>query len=235
MYIPPLIPSVKRSTWRCHDENSELADEEYRAIRMSVLKRDRFSCVFCGFISKPNRHAEDSTLEASGYLEVHHIDDDHTNNKKENLLTACPFCHQVFHCGNAGYREAATAIYLPEVSQADLNLFANLLTISILRGGEYRDAAIAMQVLLLSNTDLAQRLYGEGICDCKTLGAVLMGLHQRSPRAYKDRAKLLYGIRLYPNASAYPKAIKYWSDEAWLPESQFNGVLSNWQTQFSKT
>lgn len=212
--LPPLIPSVKRSTFRIHDPESEKADREYVKVRRSVLSRDKYTCRFCGFQTAPNRTAPPESSEASGFLEVHHLDDDHAHNLMPNLASTCPFCHQVFHAGFAGKREAATLAWIPEISQANINLMCNLAfciehrALQDKAAAAYLGDASRMLKSFRDRSDALDQLFGEGYITMKTLPAILMALHRSN--LYDQRDKLFSGLRLIPEAEPFKNNIAWW-------------------------
>lgn len=225
-----LILSVKRSTWRCHDERASEADADYQAARPRVLRRDSFTCRFCRFSVRPTRDADLAkwSLEYSGFLEVHHINDDHHDNRDENLVTVCPFCHQVFHAGNAIYRTGGRIIFCPFLTQEQINLTANLLAVAQVRDGRFEEAATRMWEDLQELSKQADQRYGSGFSNSVNLGTVLMGVAQRNPPLYQRRGELLAGIRLLPEPDTYSAAVEWWSDHAWLPEMQWDDILEQY-------
>lgn len=50
-----------------------------------LFENREFKCVRCSY------------SEFSSCVEIHHIDEDRTNNKKENLLPLCACCHRALH------------------------------------------------------------------------------------------------------------------------------------------
>jgi hypothetical protein len=52
----------------------------FRGIRMQIIDRDKFRCVFC---------------KNNGKIDVHHLDKDVRNNSPRNLITLCKQCHSV--------------------------------------------------------------------------------------------------------------------------------------------
>src|SRR3546814_6683866 len=84
------------------DDHSASHDKAFRAIRKVVLERDNHACQFCGF-------------RAAKWQEVHHLNDDHADNRPENLITACWFCHMVHHIGRVGLFDEGGLIYAPEL------------------------------------------------------------------------------------------------------------------------
>lgn len=111
MKLLPLVLSAKREDWRMNDSASEDADAEFSLVKKKVRERDSNTCKFCGF--KQNK--------ADYYIQVHHRNDDHHDNRMENLVTACMHCHAVQHIGLWGSAGEAVIIYLPEWPQAFLN------------------------------------------------------------------------------------------------------------------
>lgn len=112
--VPKLVLSAKRSVWRMNDHAGDDADKQFQALRQPVLDASGNACEFCTFVS-------------SKFQEVHHGDDDHTNNARDNLFCACPLCHQVFHLGMASMRDGGEMVYLPELQQAEINQLALLI------------------------------------------------------------------------------------------------------------
>ncbi len=226
--LPPLVVGVKRSLWRLHDPEREDADEQFRAARRSVLERDRYTCRYCGFATIPKREAPPGLREASGFLEVHHLDDNHANNRPQNLVTVCPFCHQVFHCGNAGQRDAAQVIWLPWLRQEDLNLLVNCAAVALVRGNDAAQEANTLMTWLEYQEGPVVSLYGEAMAHADALGTALMGIHKEDPALYAERRRVLWGVRLLPKVDAFERAVKWWAERAWLPETQWEQIYRAW-------
>ena len=225
---PPLVLGVKRSTWRMHDKAREAADAAYARVRLDTLKRDGWACRYCRFTVQNDPQAHPGSLAASGYLEVHHLDDNHRNNKLSNLLTACPFCHQVHHVGNAGHRSAAMLAWCPWFTQEEVNLLSNVAAVAIARKGRYAAAGQAWFRFLEQMQGRAAEVYGDAITDAQNLGSALMlAAGERSP-AWPERSRVLRPLRLVPRPEVYTKAIAWWSEHAWRPEAQWEAVLAEW-------
>ncbi len=89
--------SVKRKIWRQNDEGMESVNSEYKTKRPQVLVKGGNKCVFCGFRSK--------------HTEVHHCNDNHADNRDENLEIADPLCHGTQHIGQVGsQRQVSSSI-----------------------------------------------------------------------------------------------------------------------------
>jgi intracellular multiplication protein IcmJ len=104
----PLFPSVKRRTWRTIKQSDLDADKEFSEVRKRAMEKGNHTCVFCG-------------LKSMAAMDVHHFDDDHTNNGYDNLKVADPLCHMVNHIGQIGSRQGGIMVSLPALGQANLN------------------------------------------------------------------------------------------------------------------
>jgi len=83
MSIKELRPSVMRvSEWWKREKRDP---EEWKQTRGEVLKRDNYTCVYCGF-------------RAYKFMMVNHIGAE-DNNDIQNLETICKPCHSVLHMG----------------------------------------------------------------------------------------------------------------------------------------
>jgi intracellular multiplication protein IcmJ len=221
--VPDLVMSAKRSVWRMNDHAGEDADKEFQRLRNVVLDACGGRCEFCGF--------------ASGrYQEVHHGDDDHRNNKRENLFGSCPLCHQVFHIGLAGMREGGLIIYAPELTQTEINQISLLIwtieattdpaVIETDMFRRIRDRAVKLRgdlenrrgtVLLRMEAYLKENgLLPEGMKPRLShyspvlFANVLMSLDEET---YAKRQSLLGGLRLLPRSARFEERVKHWRDE----------------------
>lgn len=77
-------------------------------VRRRILDEDEHTCRFCGF-------------KAQSWQEVHHINDDHADNRPGNLATTCMFCHLCQHVGRAGAVGEAVLVWCPEIPQDRLH------------------------------------------------------------------------------------------------------------------
>ena len=101
------------SAWRLY--SARQADPKFKSFELRVLQRDRYTCKFCGF-------------QAKLFQEVVNLDSNYTNNRMENLVTACCFCSQCFFIesvGVGGYG-GGTLVYLPELTQPEVNSFCHV-------------------------------------------------------------------------------------------------------------
>lgn len=205
-----LIPSVKLGTYRTQDTNASSLDEDFARVREKVLQRDAWTCQGCGMRTRASRN------QLSGGFHVHHINDDHGDNDLDNLVTLCPFCHDVFHIGNAGARKAATAVWLPGITQAQINIVCHVLFILMHHGQEDDDkeSTEAAERACKAYESLYAPEYIEalhehlGISELSLIGETLAYLGHHHPETYEKRKHFLYGLRLIPNYEHYQDTVK---------------------------
>jgi hypothetical protein len=73
------------SVMRKDEWDKERDQEEWKRIRLQVLKRDNSTCVYCGWT-------------AQKFMQVNHIGAE-DNHSPDNLETVCEACHAVLHIG----------------------------------------------------------------------------------------------------------------------------------------
>lgn len=219
-----LVPGIKRKISRRNDPEVKAADSAFQQIRPKVLMRDDYTCQGCGFTSVNDQHAP------SGFLEVHHIDDDHHNNELDNLVTLCPYCHQVFTLGRRGDLFSAIPIWLPEISQAELNLLCHGIFFLLQLDERSRKDEIRLsessKVRCAHVADLYQNLLSQGDARLQALGVpltsfdaleVLSGaLTGLTDREYALRHLFLGSLRLVPDMTHFSEQINFWVDNVWL-------------------
>lgn len=228
-----LVVGIKRGLWRIHDPDHESADTAYVNQRMRVLQRDEYTCRGCGFQSVPDKKAAAGSHRASGYLDVHHLDDDHHNNDRRNLATLCPFCHQVFHCGCAGRRDAGRIAWLPEIEQSMINLLCNAAAATA--DSDYVDTGEALLNGLSDDQGRLGAIVGESAYDAATYASMLMRIAAEDPQAYARRAELLHGVRLIPSPAAYAEAVEYWRERVWpTPVPNWESIYEQWRRDFAR-
>lgn len=81
---------------------------QWDKIRKQVLKRDKYTCAFCGH-------------QAFKYMNVHHLHET-TPFALENLITTCVACHAVLHFGR-NLSLGVIEIWKTEISQVEIIQF----------------------------------------------------------------------------------------------------------------
>lgn len=195
-----LILSATRSSWQtpAHHGTEQDGAPAMKEVRPKVLARDDYICQFCGF-------------RAHQWQEVHHLDDDHNNMTMSNLSTACAFCHQCFHLGLAGSTAGGQLIWLPEISQVELNHLARALFVAMRDDkGKVYAAASGLYMSLESRGVFMEQHFAAGASDPGILGQAFLKM---KPDLYAGRADFLRNIRLLPQRSRFEVQVKYWSEK----------------------
>lgn len=136
--LNPIVLSIKRGRFRRDDLEAESADAGFGETKLAVQIRDAKTCHFCGF-------------QADKWQDIHHGNDDHHDNRRENLITVCKICHACHHIGLAGMNNGGSIIYLPEISQVELNrLVRAMYVIGKVGSPEWRKRAGNLWQFLLS-------------------------------------------------------------------------------------
>lgn len=198
----PIILSAKRKSWRMKDGHASESDSEFQDVRLEVLESDDHTCQFCGFRSAPDK-------KGSSWQEVHHKNDDHTDNSRQNLATACPLCHQCFHLGLAGMQDGGTLIWLPELRQTELNNLCRAIFCAITSGSEYAPTAKAIYASLESRASHLEDILGAGSSNPAVVGQALIELTEEE---YEKRNEGLIMVRLLPKPGRFINAIRYWAN-----------------------
>lgn len=205
--LVPLLLSVKPArAWRGNDPQAGEADREFSAVREDVLIAQGYRCQGCGFESRP------AGKRPSGYMEVHHLNHDHTDNRRQNLAAFCPICHRVFHLGYAGIRGSGFIIYCPWLTQAQINNLCITLFKAADSGGIHEEAAMDLY------TELSQ-LYVPIVKAVKGYegGAAELGnaLMQLSQGAVDHVDSVLKDWRLLPLPQDHTEAIQFWARQVY--------------------
>ena len=217
---------IKRKLSRRNDAKAAEAEKEFEHVKLAILKRDNYTCVGCGA----------STLATStakgGYFEVHHIDDDHHNSHPSNLVTLCPYCHQLFTFGNRGGSFYAGLMYMPEISHASLNRLVHAVSFAGFLSNAHKEGDLKLEASSLSRIKAIEQGFEqfieigdkrfaefvllnelEGFDSIETIYASLITLNDKE---YSRRHLFLDGVRLVPKLDMFEKQILFWSQEVWL-------------------
>lgn len=98
MKLKKLYPSfADPETWRTNIKEN-IGKEEWKKLRLRILKRDKYTCHYCGFKSEK-------------WQIVHHIDGNPNNNNENNLETICPMCNLIHHAGQGCVVQGIVDLY----------------------------------------------------------------------------------------------------------------------------
>lgn len=177
------------------------ADPAFKTFSQQVFKRDQYTCHFCGF-------------QAKQFQEVVNLDNNYRNNKLSNLVTACCFCAQCFFLEVVGKDDygGGVLVYLPEITQGNLNGFCHVLFCAMTNATSYRTDAQNIYRGLKLRLQVIEKQLGEGMSDPALFGRVLIDLPD------KDRARILEEIlpsfRLLPSYTKFAKQVEVWSRDS---------------------
>ncbi len=189
-------PDAEKSLSR---DRSQLRGQMERALR-----RDDFTCRFCGF-------------HAVQYQRVVPWE-----GEDPPFATACSFCEQCLALDRAGLAGAGLLIWLPEIGQADLHHIARAAYVARTTDNELAAAATrALDGLVARRADAKKRL---GSDDPLLLATVM---HEMlDDKEYARAASKLDGVRLMPLnkhlmrtpkgalIDQFPQILKYWASPA---------------------
>ncbi|KTD66081.1 type IVB secretion system protein IcmJDotN [Legionella spiritensis] len=184
--------------WRLY--SARKADVRFKSYEQKVFHRDRYTCQFCGF-------------QARFFQEVVNLDNDYTNNRLSNLVTACCFCAQCFFVesvGVGGYG-GGTLIYLPELTQPELNSLCHVLFCAITNDTGYKSSAQNIYRSFKFRSQIVEEKFGEGTSDPAILGQLIIDSGSTKPETLD---KLLNNIRLLPSRAKFRKQIERWAASA---------------------
>lgn len=183
--------------WRMY--SARKIDPKFEAFQQKVLKRDRYRCQYCGF-------------QATQYQDVVNVDGDFSNNKLSNLVTACCFCAQCFFVesvGVGGYG-GGTLIYLPEMSQQELNSLSHVLFCAITNNTGYKSTAQALYRTFKTRAQAVESKFGEGTSDPAVLGQLIID----SDVNRSDMQRIFTSVRLLPSRAKFRVQIECWAASA---------------------
>lgn len=223
MKLLPITLGIVRSSGSA--QSSSRAAQQLQEIRPRVFERDNHTCRFCGFHSQK-------------YQEVHFINGNPEDLRLENLATACIFCHQCFDLEKASQMNSGVLVWMPEVTQAELNNIARAIYVARISQGTMADSArSALDAIMARREDAKARLATD---DPYFLAIVLRDF--LGPKQYAARAEKLDGIRLFPldrrnitegelKFNQFPQILAYWRSK----DGPFGDAPpAQWKTLYAK-
>ena len=184
--------------WRLY--SARKIDERFKAFEKRILQRDRYTCRFCGF-------------QAKNYQDVVNLDGNYSNNKSDNVVTACCFCSQCFFMesvGVGGYG-GGTLIYLPELSQTELNSLCHVIFCAITNDTGYKTSAQTIYRGFKLRSQAIEEKFGEGTSDPAIFGHLLIDSGHYSDESAK---KVVKDMRLLPSMAKFRRQIEGWANSA---------------------
>lgn len=190
--------NVNPEGWRVF--TARKSDAGFLAFSKKVFRRDNYACQFCGF-------------QAREFQEVINLDQNYYNNKLSNMVTACCFCAQCFFLdsiGVGGYG-GGTLIYLPEITQNNLDSFCHVLFCAITNDTGYKSTAQAVYRSFKLRAQNIEEQFGEGTSTPSTFGQLLIESRAKESEYYDA---VLKDIRLLPSRASFRTQIERWAETA---------------------
>ncbi len=190
--------AVNLNGWRIFVRRRE--DKAFLPVAEQVYQRDNYTCQYCGF-------------QARQYQEVVNLDGNYTNNKLSNLITSCCFCSQCLFIESVGLDEmgGGQLIYLPEMSQADLNSFCHVLFCAMGNGTGYQDSAQAIYRSFKFRSQQIENKFGSGTSNPATFGQLSLEYRSKNPESKVD---VLKDIRMLPSYTKFKVQLEAWAAAA---------------------
>ncbi|MGC1182504.1 type IVB secretion system protein IcmJDotN [Legionella sp.] len=185
-------------SWRLY--SARKVDERFKTYAQKIFQRDRYTCQFCGFQTRL-------------FQEVVNLDNNYTNNKLSNLITSCCFCAQCFFVesvGVGGYG-GGTLIYLPELTQAELNSLCHVLFCAITNDTGYKLSAQNIYRGFKFRSQSVEEKFGEGTSDPAIFGQLMIDAGVNDE---ERRAQLFKNVLLLPSRAKFRKQIEQWAASA---------------------
>lgn len=189
--------AVNLTGWRIFTRRKE--DKAFLPVAKRVLERDAYTCQYCGF-------------QASDFQEVVNLDGNYQNNKLNNMITACCFCTQCLFLQAVGIDDAGGGqlVYLPEISQANLNSFCHVLFCAMGNNTGYQDSAQAIYRSLKFRSQLVENKLGSGTSNPAVLGQIMIEYAER----YGKKLDILKDLRILPSHVKFRTQLETWAQAA---------------------
>lgn len=192
-----IVFSAKRKVRRQDDERMEPSSAAYKQKRLAVLARGGNRCVFCGFRSK--------------HTEVHHRNDNHADNRDENLEVADPLCHGTQHIGQIGSQRHGVFIHLDGVPQAEANHLQRTIAVVLEMGSDVeKSEARALLQHFASRAELVASEWGSA--NPSDFSSALLTLHEED---LDKRVSAFTGMALIYRPVRFAQYVGRWIEESY--------------------
>lgn len=190
--------AVNLSGWRSFVRRKD--DKGFLPVERRVLERDIYTCRFCGF-------------QAQEFQEVVNLDGDYSNNLIKNMVTACCFCKQCLFLQAVGLDEMSGGqlIYLPEMSQGDLNSFCHVLFCAMGNNTGYQDTSQSIYRSLKFRSQVVESRFGPGTSNPSIMGQIII---ENKSKAEKKHVNILKDLRLLPSNTKFRVQLDAWAAAA---------------------
>lgn len=191
--------AVNLAGWRIFVRRKQ--DKAFLPVAKKVFQRDAYTCQYCGF-------------QAREYQEVINLDGNYLNNKLSNMATACVFCTQCLFLQAVGLDEMSGGqlIFLPEISQADLNSFCHVLFCAMGNSTGYQDSAQSIYRSFKFRGQMVENKFGSGTSNPNVMGQMIIEYQTRSDS--KKEIEILKDLRLLPSNTKFKVQLDAWAKAA---------------------
>lgn len=185
--------SATDSNWRLFMVRK--ADKAFLTFQNKIYARDQFTCQYCSYCSYQ-------------HLEVVNLDGNYRNNRATNLVTACSLCAQCFFLESIGKGDfgGGTLIYLPEMTQGQLNAMSHVLFASMVSGSAVAAQARNVYRSFKLRAQVVEKQLGEGLSNPALLGRLMVDANAQNVIALSK--ELAPNIRLLPEISRFTAEIE---------------------------
>lgn len=209
--MQPLTLSCQVGRWQAFIKRK--SQDSYLDLAKKVWVRDHYTCQFCGF-------------QAKDFQEVINLDHDYKNNKIDNCVTACVFCTQCFFVESVGKNDfgGGVIIYLPELTQAEVNSMCHVLFCAMINDTSYRLSAQTVYRSFKFRSQIIEDCFGEGTSAPSLFGQLLIDYRENGgsvPHIQEWMTKL----RLLPSRGKFKEQIQHWAEAALEEMSQSQGEV----------
>lgn len=190
--------AVNLNGWRIFVRRRE--DKAFLPVATKVYERDNYTCQYCAF-------------QARQFQEIVNLDGRYNNHKLSNLITACCFCSQCLFLESIGIDDVGGGqlIYLPEMSQADLNSFCHVLFCAMGNGTGYQETAQAIYRSFKFRSQPIENKFGVGTSNPAVLGQLIMEYELKNPSISQV---ILNDLRLLPSFTKFKVQLDGWAEAA---------------------
>lgn len=191
--------AVNLTGWRIFISRKKA--KAFLPVAKRALERDDYTCQYCAF-------------QAQDYQEVVNLDGNYLNNKFSNLVTACCFCVQCLFLQAVGFDEmgGGQLIYLPEMSQTDLNSFCHVLFCALGNTTDYNESAQSIYRSLKFRSQIIENKFGGGTSQPAIMGQLFIEYQERHPT--QNIHYLFNDLRLLPSHANFQAQLKAWAGAA---------------------
>lgn len=209
-----LILGASRKAWKMSSTHGTEFDKYYekkhKDVWNRVWSRDENRCYYCGFTAKK-------------YQEIHHLNHDHDDNSIDNLVTVCPLCHQNFHLDTVSNTNGGRIIWLPEITQQELNYLCRAIFIAMEEDEQqqlsqsdsndiigFTKVARTLPISLEERALIAENHLSKGLSDPGNLANALIMM---TSEQYEKAEENLRPLKLLHFKSRFSIQTKYWKNQ----------------------